>query len=120
MNSFIQFRKNEDLSFEAFDSELMEMYEAYLKEKGLVKNSTSYYMRIWRSVYNLAVEQGYTTDKKPFKHVYDTLLPLFFSFSGLIKERGYLYTGADNLFISLRYILFLFDGCTFDVLINVH
>ena len=33
MNSFIQFRKNEDLSFEAFDSELMEMYEAYLKEK---------------------------------------------------------------------------------------
>ena len=70
MNSFIQFRKNEDLSFEAFDSELMEMYEAYLKEKGLVKNSTSYYMRIWRSVYNLAVEQGYTTDKKPFKHVY--------------------------------------------------
>ena len=46
------------------------MYEAYLKEKGLVKNSTSYYMRIWRSVYNLAVEQGYTTDKKPFKHVY--------------------------------------------------
>ena len=29
MNSFIQFRKNEDLSFEAFDSELMEMYEAY-------------------------------------------------------------------------------------------
>ena len=70
MNSFIQFRKNEDLSFEAFDSELMEMYEAYLKEKGLVKNSTSYYMRIWRSVYNLAIEQGYTTDKKPFKHVY--------------------------------------------------
>ena len=49
-----------------------------------------------------------------------TLLPLFFSFSGLIKERGYLYIGADNLFISLRYILFLFDGCTFDVLINVH
>ncbi len=70
MNSFIQFRNDEDLSFESFDSELMEMYETYLKEKGLVKNSTSYYMRIWRTVYNLAVEQGYTVDKKPFKHVY--------------------------------------------------
>lgn len=70
MNSFLQFRNNEDLSFEAFDSEQMEMYEAYLKEKGLVKNSTSYYMRIWRAVYNLAVEQGYTIDKKPFRHVY--------------------------------------------------
>lgn len=70
MNSFVLFRNNKDLSFEAFDSELMEMYEAYLKEKGLVKNSTSYYMRIWRTVYNLAVEGGYTIDKKPFKHVY--------------------------------------------------
>lgn len=70
INSFVHFRNDEDLSFEAFDSELMEMYEAYLKEKGLVKNSTSYYMRIWRTVYNLAVEQGYTTDKKPFRHVY--------------------------------------------------
>lgn len=70
LNSFVQFRKEEDLSFEAFDSELMEMYEAYLTEKGLVKNTTSYYMRIWRTVYNLAVEQGYTSDKKPFKHVY--------------------------------------------------
>lgn len=70
MNSFVQFRKDEDLSFDAFDSELMEMYEAYLIERGLVKNSTSYYMRIWRTVYNLAVERGYTIDKKPFKHVY--------------------------------------------------
>lgn len=70
MNSFVRFRNEEDLSFEAFDSDLMKMYEIYLKEKGLVKNSTSYYMRIWRSIYNLAVEQGYTPDKKPFKHVY--------------------------------------------------
>lgn len=70
INSFVQFRKDQDLSFEAFDSELMEMYEAYLKEKGLVKNSTSYYMRIWRTVYNLAIEQGYASDKKPFRHVY--------------------------------------------------
>lgn len=32
------------------------MYEVYLKEKGLVKNSIFYYMRIWWSVYNLVVE----------------------------------------------------------------
>lgn len=73
MNSLVQFRNDEDLSFEAFDSELMEMYEAHLKEKGLVKNSTSYYMRIWRTVYKLAVEQGYTIDKKPFRHVYTSI-----------------------------------------------
>ena len=38
------------------------MYEAYLKEKGLVKNSTSYYMRIWRSVYNLSLIHIYNPD----------------------------------------------------------
>lgn len=70
MNSFARFRNNEDLSFESFDSGQMEQYEAYLKKKGLVRNSTSFYMRIWRTVYNQAVEQGYTADKKPFKHVY--------------------------------------------------
>lgn len=70
MNSFIRFRNDEDLSFESFDSGQMEQYEAYLQKRGLVRNSTSFYMRIWRTVYNQAVEQGYTADKKPFKHVY--------------------------------------------------
>lgn len=70
LNSFSAFRKGEDLCFEALDADLMELYESYLKEKGLVRNSSSFYLLILRTVYNLAVERGYTTDKKPFKHVY--------------------------------------------------
>lgn len=70
LNSFSNFRDHEDLCFDAIDSDLMELYEVYLKDKGLVRNSSSFYMRNLRSVYNQAVEHGYTNDKKPFRHVY--------------------------------------------------
>ena len=46
------------------------MYEAYLQKRGLTKNSTSFYMRILRTVYNRAVEKDLITNRNPFKHVY--------------------------------------------------
>ena len=46
------------------------MYEAYLRNRGLTRNSTSFYMRILRAVYNRAVEKNLTVNKNPFKHVY--------------------------------------------------
>ncbi len=44
------FRNGEDLPFEAFDHFLMEDYEAYLKQQGLMPNSISFYMKILRAV----------------------------------------------------------------------
>jgi hypothetical protein len=38
--------------------------------RGLCPNTTSFYMRILRAVYNKAVEKGMTEQKYPFKHVY--------------------------------------------------
>ena len=70
LKSFMQFREDKDVLFEDIDSELMLMYEAYLRNKGLTKNSTSFYMRILRAVYNRAVEKDLTTNRNPFKHVY--------------------------------------------------
>lgn len=70
LNSFSAFRKNADLCFESLDSDLMQLYESYLRGKGLIRNSSSFYLRILRTVYNLAVERGLTDDKKPFRHVY--------------------------------------------------
>lgn len=69
-NSFRKFRNNEDVVFDGVNSELMESYQAYLEEKGLIPNSISFYMRILRAVYNRAVEKGITEEKKPFRHVY--------------------------------------------------
>lgn len=70
LSSFTIFREGRDLSFEMVDSELMELYEAALRSKGLSRNTTSFYMRILRTVYKKAVEKGITADRHPFKHVY--------------------------------------------------
>ena len=70
LKSFMQFREEKDVLLEDLDSDLMLMYEAYLHNKGLTKNSTSFYMRILRAVYNRAVEKDLTANRNPFKHVY--------------------------------------------------
>ena len=70
LKSFMQFREDEDVLLADVNSDLMLMYEAYLRGRGLTKNSTSFYMRILRAVYNRAVEKDLTTNRNPFKHVY--------------------------------------------------
>ena len=70
LRSFMQYREDKDVSLEDIDSDLMLMYEAYLRGRRLTKNSTSFYMRILRAVYNRAVEKDLTTNRNPFKHVY--------------------------------------------------
>ena len=70
LRSFMQFRENKDVLWSEVDSELMLMYEAHLHNKGLARNSTSFYMRILRAVYKRAVEKELTADRNPFKHVY--------------------------------------------------
>lgn len=70
LKSFMKFREDKDVLLDDIDSDLMLMYEAYLQNRGLTKNSTSFYMRILQAVYNRAVEKDLIADKKPFKHVY--------------------------------------------------
>lgn len=52
------------------NSELMTEYEAYLRSNGVSQNSSSFYMRILRAVYNRSVEKGLTEQKYPFRYVY--------------------------------------------------
>ena len=70
LNSFMHFRKGVDLTFDMIDSDLLERYEVELKIKGLKRNTTSFYMRILKTNYKLAVERNLTKDRNPFKHVY--------------------------------------------------
>lgn len=69
-NSFKRYRDNIDLAIEDFDSDEMIAYEAYLHRIGIVPNTSSFYMRNLRAVYNRAVEKGFTSQQYPFKHVY--------------------------------------------------
>ena len=70
LNSFRRFRKGKDILLAQIDSDLIQAYEAYLKNTGICPNTSSFYMRILRAVYNRAVDKRLTTQKFPFKHVY--------------------------------------------------
>ena len=59
-----------DITLEDMDSNLMIAYESWLKGTGICPNTSSYYMRNLRAIYNRAVEQGFVTQQNPFKHVY--------------------------------------------------
>lgn len=60
----------EDVLLDAVDSDLMEAYEAWQKNRGIKPNTISFYMRILRAVYNRAVERGLIDNCYPFRHVY--------------------------------------------------
>ncbi|WP_288614289.1 site-specific integrase [uncultured Bacteroides sp.] len=70
MNSFGRFLGENDMLLEDVDSNLMLRYEIFLKARGICPNSTSYYMRGLRAIYNRAVEKDLTVQRNPFKHVY--------------------------------------------------
>ena len=70
LKSFMQFRGDRDIMLSDIDSDLMQLYEAYLHGKGAVRNTSSFYMRILRAVYNRALEKELIEQRNPFKHVY--------------------------------------------------
>lgn len=70
LSSFIRFHGERDLLFEEVDSNLMVEYETYLKGHDICPNSSSFYLRNLRAIYNRAVERKLTAQRNPFKHVY--------------------------------------------------
>ncbi len=70
LSSFMNFRNGKDLPHDEITSDLMMEYEAWLKGRDVSMNTSSFYMRILRAVYNRAVERGLTENRSPFKHVY--------------------------------------------------
>lgn len=70
LNSFRQFRKHKDILLDVISAEIMEEYEVYLRMKGNIPNTTSFYMRILRAVYNRAVSEERIDDRHPFRRVY--------------------------------------------------
>lgn len=70
LNSFMRFRGGEDLPLDMMDATIIQSYEAWLKNQGICRNTSSFYMRILRAVYNRAVEKNLVTQQHPFRHVY--------------------------------------------------
>ena len=70
LNSFKRFREMMDVALDDINSDMMLCYEAFLSRSGVSHNTSSFYMRNLRAVYNRAVEKGLTSQRYPFKHVY--------------------------------------------------
>lgn len=57
LNSLKKFLNNKDISLSKIDGEFVMRFEASLRNRGLCKNTTSFYLRILRTALNVAQEQ---------------------------------------------------------------
>lgn len=67
---FLSYNNDEDVDLEHIDDKLISDFEQHLLNRGLKRNSTSFYMRILRAVYRRAVKQNLCENKQPFRFVY--------------------------------------------------
>lgn len=70
LRSFMRFRNGVNLYFDMLDADMVEQYESYMRSNHLSRNTTSFYMRIMRCIYNHAAEEGLVQHTDPFKRVY--------------------------------------------------
>ena len=69
MHRFARFL-GRDIPIASVTEQLIERFNADLSQRGMVRNTVSFYMRILRSVYNKAVRNGLAEQTAPFKNVY--------------------------------------------------
>lgn len=70
LNSFSSFLEGKDITFRCLDDKLVMQYESWLQLRSVSRNSSSFYMRVLRSVYNKAVDRHLVRQTFPFKNVY--------------------------------------------------
>lgn len=68
LRSFSTFRTGEDIIFDELTTDLIDTYEAWLKNKGLKRNTISCYLRTLRTLYRKAVEAGLAANNDIFRH----------------------------------------------------
>ena len=72
VNRFIEFRNQKDLTFSQMTADMMEMYQAWLWNRGVGQNTVSFYLRTLRTLHHNAVEAGQATPNDIFAHVQTT------------------------------------------------
>lgn len=75
LNSFMRFCGGEDVSICDINAILVKEYELFLSSRGLSRNTTSFYLRTLRALYNSAVEEGLAAQANPFRRVYTGVEP---------------------------------------------
>ena len=58
LNSLQRYLKGDDVPLEEIDGTMIQGYEQWLKDSGLCRNTTSFYIRNLRTIYNHAIDDG--------------------------------------------------------------
>lgn len=67
---FNTFCGNSEMLVDQLSPEIIEDFQHWLHEKGICRNTISFYMRNLRAIYNRAVREGLTPDRRPFANVF--------------------------------------------------
>lgn len=70
LSSFMKFRKGVDLYFDMLDPDMVQSYENHMRKNYLSRNTTSFYMRVLRCIYNRAVDDHLAPQGDIFRQVY--------------------------------------------------
>ena len=113
MKNFAEFLGGVNLPFSAMTEQLIADYNAFLVQRGMVRNSISFYMRIMRAVYNKAVRQKLVEQSHPFTEVYtgiDRTRKRAVSESAI--SQLYKLNLAEGTPLALARDIFIFSYCT--------
>lgn len=113
MCSFGEFLGDVRLPLSALTEQVITDYNSFLIQRGLVRNSVSFYMRVLRAIYNKAVRQKLIEQQHPFTEVYtgiDRTRKRAVSESIIVQlHRLELETGTP---LALCRDIFIFSYCT--------
>ncbi|MGM9776277.1 MAG: phage integrase SAM-like domain-containing protein [Candidatus Coprenecus sp.] len=113
MKNFAEFLGGVNLTFPAMTEQLIADYNAFLVQRGMVRNSISFYMRIMRAVYNKAVRQKLVEQSHPFTEVYTGIdRTRKRAVSESVISQLYKLKLAEGTPLALARDIFIFSYCT--------
>jgi len=113
MKNFTEFLGGVNLPFSAMTEQLVAEYNAFLVQRGMVRNSISFYMRIMRAVYNKAVRQKLVEQSHPFTEVYTGIdRTCKRAVSESVISQLYKLNLAEGTPLALARDIFIFSYCT--------
>ena len=113
IKNFAEFLGGVNLPFSAMTEQLIADYNAFLVQRGMVRNSISFYMRIMRAVYNKAARQKLVEQSHPFMEVYTGIdRTRKRAVSESVISQLYKLNLAEGTPLALARDIFIFSYCT--------
>ena len=113
MKNFAEFLGGVNLPFSAMTEQLIADYNVFLVQRGMVRNSISFYMRIMRAVYNKAVRQKLVEQSHPFTEVYTGIdRTRKRAVSESVISQLYKLKLTEDTPLALAWEIFIFSYCT--------